>query len=74
MAFGTPGDPLLIKLVIQMLIGQGVKLIERAHQGLASFWEDLRCLGLLRSKTLWLFLLPKPSTLPQAIVARNYFG
>jgi hypothetical protein len=31
-----------------MLIGQGVKLIERAHQGLASSWEDLWCLGLCR--------------------------
>jgi hypothetical protein len=27
-----------------MLIGQGVKLIERAHQGLVSSWEDLWCL------------------------------
>jgi hypothetical protein len=23
-----------------MLIGQGVRLIERAHQGLVSSWED----------------------------------
>jgi hypothetical protein len=35
-----------------MLIGQGVRLIERAHQGLASSWEDLWCLGLQRSKIL----------------------
>jgi hypothetical protein len=53
---------------------QGVKLIERAHKGLASAWEDLWCLGLQRSKILSLFLPPKPSILPQAIVARNYFG
>ena len=33
-----------------MLIGQGVRLIERAHKGLASSWEDLWCLGLQRSK------------------------
>jgi hypothetical protein len=26
-----------------MLIGQGVRLIESAHQGLASSWEDLWC-------------------------------
>jgi hypothetical protein len=32
-------------LDIQMLIGQGVRLIERAHQRLASSWEDLWCLG-----------------------------
>jgi hypothetical protein len=57
-----------------MLIGQGVKLIERAHQGLASSWEDLWYLGLQRSKILSLFLPPKLSTLPQAIVARNSFG
>jgi hypothetical protein len=30
---------------------QGVKLIERAHQGLVSFWGDLWCLGLQRNKT-----------------------
>jgi hypothetical protein len=53
-----------------MLIGQGVKLIERAHQGLASSWEDLWCRGLQRSKILWLFLAPKPSILPQVIVAQ----
>jgi hypothetical protein len=29
-----------------MPIGQGVKLIERAHQGLVSFWGDPWCLGL----------------------------
>jgi hypothetical protein len=29
-----------------MLIEQGVKLIERAHQGLVSSWEDPWCLGL----------------------------
>jgi hypothetical protein len=28
----------------------GVKLIERAHRGLASSWEDPWCLGLQRSK------------------------
>jgi hypothetical protein len=39
-------------LVIPMLIGQGVKLIERAYQGLASSWEGLWCLGLQRSKIL----------------------
>jgi hypothetical protein len=33
-----------------MLIGQGVKLIERAHKGLVSFWEDPWCLGLQRNK------------------------
>jgi hypothetical protein len=27
-----------------------VKLIERAHQGLVSFWEDPWCLGLQRNK------------------------
>jgi hypothetical protein len=35
-----------------ILIEQGVRLIERAHQGLASSWEDLWCLGLLRNKIL----------------------
>jgi hypothetical protein len=34
-----------------MPIGQGVKLIGRAHQGLVSFWEDPWCLGLQRNKT-----------------------
>jgi hypothetical protein len=34
-----------------MPIGQGVKLIERAHQGLVSFWEDPWCLGLQRNRT-----------------------
>jgi hypothetical protein len=57
-----------------MLIGQGVKLIERAHQGLVSSWEDPWCLGLQRNKTQLLFLPPKPSRLSQAIVARNCFG
>jgi hypothetical protein len=33
-----------------MLIGQGVKLIRRAHQGLVSFWGDPWCLGLQRNK------------------------
>jgi hypothetical protein len=33
-----------------MPIGQGVRLIERAHRGLASSWEDPWCLGLQRSK------------------------
>jgi hypothetical protein len=33
-----------------MLIGQGVKLIGRAHQGLVSFWEDLWCLGFKETK------------------------
>jgi hypothetical protein len=28
-----------------MLIGQGVKLIGRAHQGLVSFWGDPWCLS-----------------------------
>jgi hypothetical protein len=37
-------------IVIRMLIGQGVKLTERAHRGLASSWEGLWCLGLQRSK------------------------
>ena len=53
---------------------RGVRLIERAHRGLASSWEDPWCLGLQRSKIQSLFLPPKPSTLPQAIVARNCFG
>jgi hypothetical protein len=57
-----------------MPIGQGVKSIERAHRGLASSWEDPWCLGLQRSKIRLLFLPPKPSTLPQDIVARHYFG
>jgi hypothetical protein len=57
-----------------MPIGQGVKLIGRAHQGLVSFWEDPWCHGLQRNKTQSLFLPPKPSTLPQVIVVRNYFG
>jgi hypothetical protein len=30
----------------------GCKIVERAHQGLASSWEDLWCLGLQRSKIL----------------------
>jgi hypothetical protein len=34
-----------------MQIGQGVKLIGRAHQGLVNFWEDPWCLGLQRNKT-----------------------
>jgi hypothetical protein len=33
-----------------MLIGQGVKLIGRAHQGLVSFWEDPCYLGLQKKK------------------------
>jgi hypothetical protein len=37
-------------LVIPMPIGRVVKLIERAHRGLASSWEDPWCLGLQRSK------------------------
>jgi hypothetical protein len=37
--------------VIHMQIGQGVKLIGRAHQRLVSFWEDPWCLGLQRNKT-----------------------
>jgi hypothetical protein len=37
-------------MVIRMPIGRGVKSIERAHQGLASSWEDPWCLGLQRSK------------------------
>jgi hypothetical protein len=53
-----------------MPIGRGVKLIEKAHRGLVSSWEDLWCLGLQRSKIPSLFLLPKPSILPQAIVAQ----
>jgi hypothetical protein len=57
-----------------MPIGWVVKLIERAHRGLASSWEGLWCLGLQRSKILSLFLPLKPSILPQAIVARNCFG
>jgi hypothetical protein len=57
-----------------MPIGQGVKLIGRAHQGLVSFWEDPWCLGLQRNKTQQLFLPPKPSILPRVIVVRNYFG
>jgi hypothetical protein len=52
----------------------GVKLIERAHQGLVSFWGDHWCLGLQRNKTQSRFPLPKPSTLPQVTVVRNYFG
>jgi hypothetical protein len=31
-------------------IGQGAKLIGRAHQGLVSFWEDPWCHGLQRNK------------------------
>jgi hypothetical protein len=33
-----------------MPIGQGVKLIGRAHQGLVSFWGDPWCLGLQETK------------------------
>jgi hypothetical protein len=33
-----------------MLIGQGVKLIERAHQGLVSSWEDPWFLGFKETK------------------------
>jgi hypothetical protein len=33
-----------------VLIGQGVRLIERAHQGLVSSWKDPWCLGLQRNK------------------------
>jgi hypothetical protein len=35
-----------------MLNGQGVKLIERAHKGLVSSWEDPWCLGLLSHPVL----------------------
>jgi hypothetical protein len=35
-----------------MPIGQGVKLIGRAHQGLVSFWEDPWCLGLQRNNSV----------------------
>jgi hypothetical protein len=35
-----------------MLIGQGVKLTGRAHQGLVSFWGDPRCLGLKKKQNL----------------------
>jgi hypothetical protein len=38
-----------------MTIGRGVRLIGRAHRGLASSWEDLWCLGLQRSKIRSLF-------------------
>jgi hypothetical protein len=34
-----------------MLIMSDVKLIEIAHQGLVSFWEDPWCLELQRNKT-----------------------
>jgi hypothetical protein len=57
-----------------MLIGQGVKLIERAHQRLASSWEDLWCLGLQRSKILSLLLPPKPSILLSAFRPRGVPG
>jgi hypothetical protein len=33
-----------------MPIGQGVKLIERAHQGLVSFWGDPWCHGLQKKQ------------------------
>jgi hypothetical protein len=33
-----------------MPIGQGVKLIGRAHQGLVSFWEDPCVLGFKETK------------------------
>jgi hypothetical protein len=56
-----------------MLVTPDVKLIERAHHGLVSFWEDPWCLGLQSNKTLLVFPLPKSSTLLQAIVVRNYF-
>jgi hypothetical protein len=39
------------KFGIPMPIMPGVKLIERAHQGLVSFWEDPWGLGLQRNKT-----------------------
>jgi hypothetical protein len=57
-----------------MLTMHGVKLVERAHQGLVSFSEDPWCLRLQRNKTPLLFPPPKPSILPQVIVVRNYFG
>jgi hypothetical protein len=41
----------LILLGIQMLIIPDVRLIERVHQVLVSFWGDLWCLGLQRNKT-----------------------
>jgi hypothetical protein len=55
-----------------MPIGQGVKLIGRAHQGLVSFWGDPWCLGLQRNKTQLLFLPPKPSILSQVIIDIRY--
>jgi hypothetical protein len=38
-------------LDIPMLIGQGVRLIGRAHQGLVSLLGDPWCLGLQRNKS-----------------------
>jgi hypothetical protein len=35
-----------------MPIGLGVKLIERAHKGLVSFWGDPWCLGLQRKNSV----------------------
>ena len=58
----------------QTLTMSSARLIGRAHRGLASSWEDPWCLGLQRSKIRLLFPPPKPSTLPQVIVARNCFG
>jgi hypothetical protein len=52
----------------------GCKIDRKSTSGLVSFWEDPWCLGLYRNKTQYLFLPPKPSTLPQAIVVHNYFG
>src|SRR5688500_19877219 len=52
----------------------GCKINRKSTSGLASSWEDPWCLGLQRSKIPSLFLPPKPSILPQVIVARNYFG
>jgi hypothetical protein len=34
-----------------ILIKPDVRLIERVHQGLVSFWGDSWCLGLQRNKT-----------------------
>ena len=73
-AFGTPSLLLWSFTVFQTRILPGVGWIGSPLLGLASSWVLLWCLGLPTNSRVLLNLQPKPSTLPQLVVALSSFG
>jgi hypothetical protein len=74
MGFGILKARIYLFVVSRIRIGPVTRMIGNQPPELANFLEGLWCVGLLRSKIVYLSPPPKPTTLPLQVDALNYCG